>query len=163
MHRLEELLLTRIANENPAVGPLRELVDDRPLANGTRYREAIAGLEATFAGGPPIDGDGLSLIELLRPPARRAPTSLAGQLRYIRDAGGSPRRQLLEPRRAGSTSRSAILAEEERALHLRFGGGGTAAGRPRAAAAAEATRRSSARPTSPRRSRRTRPGCRGSC
>src|SRR3954467_9641855 len=30
--RLEELLLTRVANENPAIGPLRELVDDRRLA-----------------------------------------------------------------------------------------------------------------------------------
>src|SRR5690349_8462844 len=72
--RLEELLLTRIANENPATSPLLELVDDRALAKGTRYREAIAGLEATFAAGPPLDGGGLSLIELMRLPARRAPT-----------------------------------------------------------------------------------------
>ena len=43
--RLEELLLTRIANENPAIGPLRELVDDRVLREGTRYDEVIAGLE----------------------------------------------------------------------------------------------------------------------
>ena len=32
-------------NENPAVGPLRELVDDRILGEGTRYEDAIAGLE----------------------------------------------------------------------------------------------------------------------
>ena len=42
VERLEELLLTRIANENPALGPLRELVDDRVLAEGTRYADAIA-------------------------------------------------------------------------------------------------------------------------
>ena len=56
--RLEELLLTRIANENPALGPLRELVDDRILADGTRYDDAIAGLEAVFADGPADPGDG---------------------------------------------------------------------------------------------------------
>ncbi|HEX7949871.1 MAG TPA: hypothetical protein VF494_05955, partial [Candidatus Limnocylindrales bacterium] len=38
--RLEELLLTRISNENPALGPLRELVDDREIARATRYAEA---------------------------------------------------------------------------------------------------------------------------
>ena len=29
--RLEELLLVRIANENPAARPLRDLIDDSPL------------------------------------------------------------------------------------------------------------------------------------
>ena len=52
--RLEELLLIRVGNENPAVGPLRELIDDRPLERATRYRDAISGLEAVFAAGPPI-------------------------------------------------------------------------------------------------------------
>ena len=52
--RLEELILIRVANENPAIGPLRELVDDRPLERATRYREAIAGLEVVFAGEPSV-------------------------------------------------------------------------------------------------------------
>ena len=34
-HRLEELLLTRVSNENPAVGPIRELIDDKALVEGT--------------------------------------------------------------------------------------------------------------------------------
>ena len=50
--QLEELLLTRVSNENPAVGPLRELVDDRILAEGTRYQEAIAGLEVVRGRRP---------------------------------------------------------------------------------------------------------------
>src|SRR4029079_11998070 len=83
-HRLEELLLTRLAHENPALGPLHELVDDRSLARETRYGEAIAGLEAVFADGPPSDIDGVSLIELMRAPARNAPPSLAGQRWLIR-------------------------------------------------------------------------------
>mgnify|MGYP003288781774 CR=1 FL=1 len=122
--RLEELLLTRVSNENPAIGPLHELVDDRVLKDGTRYEEAIAGLEEAFAAGDPLDvGDGTkaSLVELLRAPARRAPTSLAGQLRYIRDHWGG----LLGPELDALIGRLdiaiGILTEEEHALHQRFG------------------------------------------
>ena len=122
-HRLEELLLTRIANENPALGPLQELVDDRPLAVGTRYAEAIAGLEAMFADGPPGEIEGMSLIEMMRAPARRAPTSLAGQLRFIRDQWGSLLGAALEDLLRRLDLAIGLLAEEERALHLRFGGG----------------------------------------
>jgi glycosidase len=123
-HRLEELLLTRISNENPAIGPLLELVDDRPLARGTRYLEAIASLEAVFAAGPPSDIDGMSLIELMREPARHAPTSLAGQLRFIRERWGSVLGAVLEDLLRRLDLAIGLLAEEEQALHLRFGGGG---------------------------------------
>jgi glycosidase len=121
-HRLEELILTRISNENPALGPLRELVDDRPLARETRYAEAIAGLETIFAAGPPSDIEGFSLIELIRAPARHAPTSLAGQLRFIRDRWGSLLGAELEDLLRRLDLAIGILAEEEHALHLRFGG-----------------------------------------
>jgi glycosidase len=132
-HRLEELLLTRIANENPALGPLQELVDDRSLATGTRYDEAIAGLEAVFADGPPTEVEGLSLIELMRMPARLAPTSLAGQLRYIRDRWGPLLGADLEDLLRQLDLAIGIMAEEERALHLRFGGAtGELAGRAEA-------------------------------
>ena len=123
--RLEELLLTRVSNENPAIGPLRELIDDRILGDGTRYDDAIAGLEEVFAEGEPLDiGDGTqaSLVELLRAPARQAPTSLAGQLRYVRDRWG----RLLGPELDALIGRLdiaiGILSEEEHALHQRFGG-----------------------------------------
>jgi glycosidase len=123
VQRLEELLLTRIANENPAVGPLRELIDDKALVDGTRYRDAIERLETTFADGPPIDADGNSLIELMRLPARRAPTSLAGQLRFIRANWRHILGAELEALIRRLDLAIGILAEEERALHLRFGGG----------------------------------------
>ena len=123
--QLEEMLLTRISNENPALGPLRELVDDRILADGTRYEEAIAGLEGSFAAGELLElGDGgrASLVDLLRAPARNAPTSLAGQLRYIRDHWA----RLLGPELDALIGRIdiaiGILTEEEHALHQRFGG-----------------------------------------
>jgi glycosidase len=124
--RLEELLLTRVSNENPAIGPLRELVDDRILAEGTRYEDAIAGLEQAFGVHPELDpGDGTrtSLVDLLRAPARHAPTSLAGQLRYVREHWGA----LLGPDLDALVGRLdialGIITEEERALHQRFGGG----------------------------------------
>ncbi len=128
-HRLEELLLTRVSNENPAVGPLIELIDDRELARGTRYRDAIEQLEDSFADGPPMDGDGLSLIELMRMPARRAPNSLAGQLRYIQSRWGILLGASLEELIRRLDIAIGILAEEERALHLRFGGAGGGGGR----------------------------------
>jgi glycosidase len=121
--RLEELLLTRVHNENPALGPLRELVDDRILAEGSRYEEAVAGLEMTFADGPPVADTGLSLIELMRAPARHAPTSLAGQLRYIREHWAAVLGDALLALIARLEIAVGILLEEELALHRRFGGG----------------------------------------
>jgi glycosidase len=123
--QLEELLLTRVSNENPALGPLRELVDDRILAEGARYDEAIAGLEGVFGQGELLDvGDGTqaSLVELLRAPARQAPTSLAGQLRYIREHWARLLGGDLEALIGRVDIAIGILAEEEHALHQRFGG-----------------------------------------
>ncbi len=129
-HRLEELLLIRIANENPALGPLHELVDDHGVATGTRYAEAIAGLEAIFANGLTADAQGTSLIELMRMPARAAPTSLAGQLRYIREHWGTILGPGLDDLMRRLDLAIGIMAEEERALHMRFGGGPGGPGRP---------------------------------
>ena len=127
VERLEELLLIRVANENPALGPLRELVDDRILGEGTRYEDVIAGLEASFSQGPPIDLPGVgpaSLIELMRSPARHAPTSLVGQLRYVREHWAAILGAELDALIGRLDLAIGILLEEERGLHQRFGGGG---------------------------------------
>jgi glycosidase len=124
--RLEELLLIRVANENPALGPLRELVDDRILGEGTRYEDVISGLEAAFGRGPEIELPGVgptSLVELMRMPARHAPTSLVGQLRYIREHWASILGPDLDALMGRLDLAIGILLEEERALHMRFGGG----------------------------------------
>jgi glycosidase len=129
--RLEELLLLRIANENPAIGPLRDLVDDAPLPRPDADA-AVGALEAHHLARPPIGPDGKTLVELLRAPARAHPTSLAGQLRYVREHWAD----LLGDALAGLLDRLVlaldVIAEEERGLHLRFGGGGAgdAGGRP---------------------------------
>ena len=121
--RLEELLLLRVTNENPAARPLLDLVDDSPLP-GPERTVVVGALETYHAGLPPIGPDGESLVELLRAPALAHPTSLASQLRYVRDRW----RGLLGAELDALLDRILlsidIIAEEERGLHLRFGGGG---------------------------------------
>jgi hypothetical protein len=82
---LEELLLTRVANENPAAAPIRELFDDRPLAAVSRYPAVVAAIDDFLARQPGFGPEGETLLALLRAPARAAPTSLAGQLRWVRE------------------------------------------------------------------------------
>ncbi len=80
---LEELLLLRLDNENPACGSLRELVDDRELRRDTEYDNVIQSLEQFFDQQPGFGPGGKTLLEMLREPAQVAPDSLAGQLRFI--------------------------------------------------------------------------------
>jgi glycosidase len=125
-----ELILTRLANENPAIGPLRELVDDAALHRSTAYRRAVQELEALLVAAGPVPGAddngraAQDLLALLRAPARHAPTSLAGQLRYVRENWPA----LLGADLGGLLDRLdvalGVLEEEERGLHRRFGGRG---------------------------------------
>ena len=116
---VEELLLTRVANENPAANHIRDLFDDRPIAVATPYEQAIATLEASLGDGPPFGPDGETLFELLRAPARHAPGSLAGQLRYIRERWRGVLGDALERLMGEIDLTLGVLAEEERALQLR--------------------------------------------
>ena len=123
---LRDLLITWLDNANPALGPLRDLVDDRPIADrAPAYPRVVEELRAHFEAAPWFGPAGQSLIGVLRAPALAAPTSLAGQLRYIRNGWaallGDEAADLLERLQVGLD----VIAEEERALHLRFGGGGT--------------------------------------
>ena len=81
---IEELLMLRLANENPGFERFVELCDDAALSETDAYDEAIAALEAYLSDLP---GDGLggrSLLDVLRGPMRSSPTSLLGQLQFIR-------------------------------------------------------------------------------
>ncbi|MEW5992202.1 MAG: alpha-amylase family glycosyl hydrolase, partial [Chloroflexota bacterium] len=137
---LVEGLLLAVINEDPAAGRLRDLFDDRGLRREGAYPRVVAALEAQLDAawadaaadpamaarrlvGAPSEALRRSLPELLRAPSAASPTSLAGQLRWIREhwaellAGveGLEDRLLLA---------ADLVAEEERALHQRFGGGG---------------------------------------
>jgi glycosidase len=128
---IEELLLVRVANENPAATPYRWLFDDSAVVgspDGTRLLRAIeeaagGGIAVQRGGRTAVGPAGQTLLELLRAPAAAAPTSLAGQLRYVRDHW----RGLLGPELDALLDRATlvldVIAEEERGLHLRFGGG----------------------------------------
>ena len=90
---VEELLLLRLANENPAFEPFRFLFDEsllaapgNPLAED--YAVAIGAIESAFAELPTFGPDNQDLVTMLRSPAAAAPYSLPGQLDYIRTKWG---------------------------------------------------------------------------
>ncbi|MDQ3493515.1 MAG: hypothetical protein M3452_09700, partial [Chloroflexota bacterium] len=84
---LEELLLLWLSNRNPALVRHGELFDEWPVARASLYAEIVEGLRRSLASvvvsAPEGDG-GQDLVSMLLAPARAAPDSLAGQLRYIR-------------------------------------------------------------------------------
>ena len=141
--RLEDLLLVHLANGNPAAAPLRELVDDRGLprpslaaamlaierhqAGVVLDRDADAADQAALADGT-ASADRISLLDLLREPARQSPDSLAGQLRYVRRAWGWLLGDALNELIGRIDIAIGVLTEEEQGLHVRFGGGGGGGG-----------------------------------
>ncbi|HSO28762.1 MAG TPA: alpha-amylase family glycosyl hydrolase, partial [Candidatus Sulfomarinibacteraceae bacterium] len=137
---LVEALLLKVLNEDPATGTLRDLFDDAALSRDGAYPRVVATLEAQLATAPATVPDraprrrgraagastalaGRTLSELLRAPAAASPASLAGQLRWIRDNWGELLGEVegLEDRLILAAG---LVAEEEQALHQRFGGGG---------------------------------------
>ncbi len=129
---LEELAACWLENTNPAFGPYRELFDDRGLAATTAYRAVIEELGRFFAGRPPLGPDRQDLVTMLRAPAVAEPTSLGGQLRWIRARWGAFLAAYLGDRFGALLDRLVtgldVAAEEERALWMRLhpgpGGGG---------------------------------------
>jgi glycosidase len=90
---LEELILLRLANENPAFGPFRFLFDESllgpPLSpEREAYEKAVEILGASFARMSAFGPDDQDLLTMLRSPAKAAPDSLPGQLDYIRSRWG---------------------------------------------------------------------------
>jgi glycosidase len=118
---LESLVLLDIAAANPASTPLRPLVDPGPVARARAYDRLTRSIDGVFGDGGAGGAGGESLLDLLRAPARHSPTSFAGQLRYARERWGA----ILPPDLAARLlAGEDLLAEEDRGLHLRFGGGG---------------------------------------
>lgn len=85
---LEEMLLLWLANQNPAFQPFRELFDDTPLTQETRYPQIMTGLREFFATQPAFGADGQNFIDFLFAPLRAAPHSLSAQLDYMRGRWG---------------------------------------------------------------------------
>lgn len=85
---LEELLMLRLANENPAFEPFSFLFDDTGLRRALPVEAAMAALEEAFRGLPAFGPDDEDLVTMLRAPMRASPYSLAGQLDYMRRRWG---------------------------------------------------------------------------
>jgi glycosidase len=89
---LEEMMLLKVANSNPALQAYKEFFDDRVL-DGTAYNEALALLERFWANRPLLQsaqgGSPESLSEILSAPSKAAPYSLEGQLQYLLDRWGA--------------------------------------------------------------------------
>jgi glycosidase len=134
---LPDLLVLAALNEDPAVGPVRPLVDDDPLRRGTPYEALVAAADDALGGrsapirparrvaaglrGRPAPRRLLPdapLPVLLRAPAAAAPGSLAAQLRWIRQAWPELLASMPE---LGERLLLAldVVAEEERAMELR--------------------------------------------
>ncbi len=121
---VEELLMLRLGNENPANTRFRELFDDAPLETREAYERAIAALERFFDELEPMEGGpggGMSLLRLLRAPVEASPTSLEGQLHFIREHWGD----LLGDRFAQLLERilraTDVMVEERKEGGLGFG------------------------------------------
>ncbi|MEZ4633221.1 MAG: alpha-amylase family glycosyl hydrolase [Deinococcales bacterium] len=83
---LEEMLLLKLANENPALSKFHECFDDAPLAS-SGYQQMMQLWERDFAAERLSldEGEGENLFEILRAPLRQSPNSLEGQLSFIRE------------------------------------------------------------------------------
>lgn len=81
---VEELLMTWLANVNPAAKNYREIFDDRSLYSNSSYAQLLDHIQGFFKTQPPFGPENQDLVTMLRTPALVEPNSLTGQLEYIR-------------------------------------------------------------------------------
>lgn len=80
---LEELLLLRLANENPAFEPFFILFNDEALRNNKRYSLFWRSFKAFSEQQKPFGPENTGLISMLKKPVDFSPFSIKGQLQYI--------------------------------------------------------------------------------
>jgi len=81
---LEELMLLKLANENPAFGPFFSLFSDKRLLLNSEYLPAWSVIRSWSTQNPPFGPEGLDLVSMLKAPVEFSPYDLKGQLDYIR-------------------------------------------------------------------------------
>ncbi len=116
---VEELLMTWLTNVNPAANPYSELFDDSPLQKNSAYLQVIDGIQIFFKKQPVFGPENQDLVTMLRTPSLVVPTSLTGQLEYIRSNWAGLLGALLYRLLGGLD----LLSEEARALLIGAGGG----------------------------------------
>lgn len=78
-----DILLVWLANQNPAMRSMKELIDDSALEEQVRYKQFTGRMDAWLAKAPPVAELDSTLVEALRAPMLASPDSLDGQLEYI--------------------------------------------------------------------------------
>lgn len=81
---LEELMLLKLANENPAFEPFFRLFSDKNLAKNANYARAWDVIRSWSVRNPPYGPEGYDLVSMLKAPVEYSPYDLKGQLDYIR-------------------------------------------------------------------------------
>ena len=109
-----ELPILAILTENRAATPFGPLFDAAEFDRSTPWRGLLAEFDRLLARERGPGRLGGSLLALLREPLAAAPDSLAGQLRYVRQAWGEI---LPEDWLAGLETAFAILEEEQAVRH----------------------------------------------
>ncbi|MGP1577191.1 MAG: alpha-amylase family glycosyl hydrolase [Treponema sp.] len=80
----EEFILCKLANENPAFAPFYPLFDDSELAENPGYAICWDAIRTWSLKNPVFSVEERDLISVLKAPVEYAPSSLKGQLEYIR-------------------------------------------------------------------------------
>lgn len=110
---LEELIMLYLANQNPALRPLRELFDDSSIASATPYHALFAHLDDFFAKERPFGPDRQPFLTALRAPMLSHPESIEAQIGFLKERWGIVLTgELLERIEGGA----AFSEEEERYL-----------------------------------------------
>lgn len=82
---LEEIILLKICNNNLAAVAYKELFDDKPLVEKSKYTPVFYTILENFDNTPSFGPEGGNLIRLLMEPALKHPHSLQDQIEYIKE------------------------------------------------------------------------------
>ncbi len=80
---VEELMLVWLQNQNPALSPIADLIDDTVLRKETSYVKAVMDIDAFFETQPRYGDDNETLFKLLLAPILASPNDVMGQLQFI--------------------------------------------------------------------------------
>ena len=81
---LEELVLLRLANENPALETFSPLFSDESLKKDPAYQSFWNIFRSWSAEHPPFGPENRDLVSMLKAPVDYSPFDLKGQLEYVR-------------------------------------------------------------------------------
>lgn len=118
---VEELILLRLANENPAFKPFYLLFNDDKLKKLSLYEPGWDKIKGFFKNQPVFGPNNVDLITMLKEPVVFSPDSLKGQLDYIRTYWSELLGEWLTRLLAGMD----MISEEEKATWAPLTGAGS--------------------------------------